>query len=89
MLLCPRSFLRSKSGGYEARVAARSFFMSEEIIGIIGGTGLGDTLANRIKNVRIKKAATIMDFAPSSKRVRMEHPDVMCPGSSPSKAILC
>jgi 5'-methylthioadenosine phosphorylase len=32
--------------------------MSEEITGIIGGTGLGDTLADRIKNVRTKKVDT-------------------------------
>ena len=32
--------------------------MSEEIIGIIGGTGLGDTLAGQIKNAEIKKVAT-------------------------------
>lgn len=32
--------------------------MSEEIIGIIGGTGLGDALADRIKNARTKKVET-------------------------------
>jgi 5'-methylthioadenosine phosphorylase len=32
--------------------------MAEEIIGIIGGTGLGDALADRIKNVRTKKVET-------------------------------